>query len=189
MANNYDVGYYEGMEKIVNVPNSLITAITMVMFPRISSLIKQNKDNPNIRDYIQKSLTAVSFFTIGCAFGLLAISNILVPLFLGEGYNPVISLISVGGFMLIPRGIRQVIKSEILLPNGMDKQVTIAIVTGAIIDFIINLLLIPVYKSLGATIATIICEVVSCVVMAYFREVNGFTNHYFIHCRSPYSAS
>ena len=170
MANDFDVGYYESMEKIVNVPNALIIAVTMVMFPRISSIVKIGKEHKLIRDYVEKSILLVLFFSVGCSFGLTGIAELLVPLFFGEEYQPVVFLLCIGGFILIPRGLRQVIKSELLLPKGMDKQVTIAISIGAIVDFVLNLMLISYYQALGATIATIICEIISCIIMAIYTK-------------------
>jgi len=170
MAKDYDVGYYEGMEKIINVPNALLSSVALVMYPRISALVKKNESGSIIAEYIGKSVLAVSFFSVGAFFGLMSVSDMLVPLFLGPGYESVILLLCLGGAILIPRGLRQVVKSEILLPIHKDKQVTIAIVLGALIDFAINLLLIPQYKAVGATIATIICECASCILMVLFTR-------------------
>lgn len=170
MAHNYDVGYYEGMEKIVNIPNAFVTSIAMVMFPRVSALIKTDAKNAIVEEYVSKSIFAVYFFTVGCAFGLMAISDFFVPLFFGIGFEPVIMLLCIGGFILIPRGVRQIIKSELLLPLGKEKFITLALVIGAITDFILNAILIPRFQAFGAVIATLICEITSTLVMFFYTK-------------------
>ena len=170
MAADYDVGFYEGMEKIINVPNAMISAVSLVMYPRITSILKEKGLSESIRDYIEKSVISVIFFSTGCTFGLIALSDFFVPLFLGKQFEPVIPILRVGVFILLPRGIRQVIKSEILLPKEKDRQVTISIVIGAAIDFIINLILIPRYKAYGATLATVLCEIASCLLMVWYSR-------------------
>ena len=170
MAADYDVGFYEGMEKIVNFPNAMITAVSLVMYPRITAILKEKGFSERIRDYIEKSIISVIFFSTGCTFGLIAIPDYFVLLFLGKQFEPVIPILRMGVCILLPRGIRQVIKTEILLPKEKDRQVTIAIVSGAVIDFVINLFLIPQYKAYGATLATVLCEIASCFLMVWYSK-------------------
>lgn len=163
-------GYYEVMDKIINVPNACIGAITSVMFPRISMLVASKKKSNQISNYFNLSMGGVVFFTIGCFFGMAAVADSFVPMFLGEEFRTATDIVIMGCAILIPRGIRGVVKSECLLPYEKDKEVIIAIVSGAACDFVVNLVLIPKYGAMGATTATLVCETVSCVIMIFFAR-------------------
>lgn len=165
-------GYYDVMEKIINVPNACVAAITNVMFPRIASLVSERNNNNNLQisRYITFSTCGVVFFTVGCFFGLKALAFLFVPLFLGEEFSAAADIIILGTAVLIPRGVRGVIKSECLLPYERDKEVIISIVAGAVCDFIVNLILIPSYGATGSVIATLVCEAVSCFLMIFYAR-------------------
>ena len=165
-------GYYDVMEKIINVPNACIAAITNVMFPRISSLVSENirNNDKQISKYITISICGVIFLTVGCFFGLKAVAFLFVPLFLGDEFLKAVDIIILGAAILIPRGVRGVIKTECLLPYEKDKEVIVSIVLGAVCDFIVNLVLIPLYGAIGAVIATLVCEFVSCIMMIFYAR-------------------
>lgn len=165
-------GYYDVMEKIINVPNACVAAITNVMFPRIASLVSENSRNngKQISQYITASICGVVFFTVGCFLGLKAVAFLFVPLFLGDEFSKAVDIIILGAAILIPRGVRGVIKSECLLPYEKDKEVIISIVSGAVCDFIVNLALIPKYGAVGAVVATLVCESVSCLMMLFYAR-------------------
>lgn len=172
ISGSIQTGYYDVMEKIINVPNACVAAITNVMFPRIASLVSEgmSSNNKQISKYITFSIYGVVFFTVGCFFGLKAVAYLFVPLFLGEEFSAAVDIIILGTAILIPRGVRVIIKSECLLPYERDKEVIISIVAGAVCDFVVNLVLIPSYGATGAVVATLVCETVSCFMMLFYAR-------------------
>lgn len=172
ISGSVQTGYYDVMEKIINVPNACVSAIANVMFPRIASLVSEgmSSNNKQISKYITFSLCGVVFFSVGCFFGLKAVAYLFVPLFLGEEFSTAADIIILGTVILLPRGVRGIIKSECLLPYERDKEVIISIVAGAVCDFIVNLVLIPGYGAIGAVVATLVCETVSCFMMCFYAR-------------------
>lgn len=156
-------GYYEAMEKIVNVAIACVGALTSVMYPRISSMIMKNSTD-KIVYYIRVSVMAVSCFSMVCIFGMAGVADIFVPIFFGEEFKVATLVVILGMFVLFPRGIRAVIQSEYLLPYGKDKAVIVAISSGAISNLIANIILIPLYGAIGAVMATIFSDLVACSV-------------------------
>lgn len=57
-----------------------------------------------------------------------------------------------------------VIRTQYLIPNEKDKPYIISVVLGAIVNFVLNSILIPKFASIGAAIATIFAEF---IVMLY----------------------
>ncbi|MGN0378733.1 MAG: oligosaccharide flippase family protein [Butyrivibrio sp.] len=167
ISDTVQTGYYEAMEKILNVPVAFITALTTVMFPRISSMVKLD-DSGKVGRYVEISVIGVVAFSIACIMGMLGIYDVFVPAFLGEEFSNAAMIVMLGMIIVLPRGIRGIIKSECLLPNGKDKQVIIAISVGSGVNLIVNFALIPKFGALGAVYATILSECVTCVLMFIF---------------------
>ena len=64
-------------------------------------------------------------------------------------------------------GITNILGIQILVPTGREKIVLYSEIVGAIVDVIINALLIPVYASTGAAIGTLIAEFAVFFVQIY----------------------
>lgn len=79
-----------------------------------------------------------------------------------------------------------VVRTQYLLPHKHDKQYILSIVSGAIINVILNCLLIPKYQAAGALIATLFAEGIVCMVQSLdaARHINMIRclveNMYFI---------
>lgn len=165
-----ELGYYESAEKVIQIPNSLVTALGTVMLSRVSNLVENKADNLEIKNLTNKSLSFTLFFTIAFAFGISAISSSFVPVFFGEGFTPVIILLYILSPTTIFISMANVIKTQSLLPFGKDKKYTLCLSVGVIFNIILNAWLIPLWGSAGASIATLISEIIICVMGLFFAR-------------------
>ena len=157
MANIKEVGYYEQAEKIINVPLSVITALGTVMLPRISNLVANSKKDI-VMMYIKKSVNLMMFFAFGTCFGMIAISDSFVPLFLGNEFTNSIILLNLISITIIFISFGNITRTQYLIPYERDKDYTMSTILGAVINLVINYLLIPKYQGIGACIGTIFAE-------------------------------
>lgn len=163
MANVSEVGYYENAEKIINVPIAIITALGTIMMPRMSNLYSKNEDELS-KAIIKKSIKLMMFLAFAMTFGLIAISKDFSLLFFGNDFEKTGILIIFLAITIIFLSWGNVIRTQYLIPKEYDKIYIISAFLGAVVNFIINLLLIPKYSSIGACIGTIFAEL---VVMLY----------------------
>jgi len=161
-----EVGYYEQAQKVIRVLLTLVTSLGIVMVPRIASTFASG-DKEKIFAYMKKSFKFVFLLAFPMMFGIMSISKSFVPMFFGEGYDKVVILISVMAPTLLLNGMLNVIGTQYLLPTKKQKQYTIAITSGLIVNFILNYILINIYNSIGASIATIVSEFVVLLVELY----------------------
>ena len=65
---------------------------------------------------------------------------------------------------------------QLMLPMKKEREFTISVTGGAIVNFVLNLLLIPAFKAIGASIATLVAEfVVTSVQIFIMRKIiKGF---------------
>lgn len=158
-----EVGYFESSEKLVTIPLGIITALGSVMLPRSANLIANGQVEKN-KTYITKSIILVLFLSSGMAWGLISISDEFVPFFFGDGFEKVILLIKIIAPSIIFMAWANVIRTQYLIPNGMDKMYISSVILGGIVSLIINFLLIPTLKSEGAVISILTAEATVCIV-------------------------
>ena len=63
-------------------------------------------------------------------------------------------------------GLSNVTGTQYLLPTKQQSKYTFSVVIGALVNFILNIILIKKYASIGASIATVIAEF--CVTLTQF---------------------
>jgi O-antigen/teichoic acid export membrane protein len=157
MSSMSQVGLFDNAEKIINIPSSLITAFGTVMMPRITVLLGTG-DERRI-SYLNK--ISVRYFTllvVGAAFGLAGICNVLAPVYFGSEFVGSAPIIAGLGFSLIFVTWANVIRTQYLIPNKLDKPYVISSVIGALANLAVNIILIPKFAGIGAMIGTIIAE-------------------------------
>lgn len=159
-------GNYEQAEKIMKVGSSLLMALGAVMLPR-NSKVYADGDSKQLTNNIYMAFNII--FMIGSAimFGLLAIAPNLIPWFLGKDFDKCIIYLRLFCPLIILLGIDNIFGIQYLLITGREKKYTIAIVTGTILNILLNILLIPKFYGMGAIFASLISEVIIIVIM-YF---------------------
>lgn len=162
------VAFYDKSEEVMQIPNTFINALTMVMLPRMTSLIKHNEVEKG-QQYITNSMRFAIMMSCATSFGLAAVANDFAPLFFGKEFLPCATLI----VWLAPIGIikawANVIRTQHLIPNCKDRIYVVSVVVGAVVNFVMNLLLIPHLGGVGAVIGTIAAE--ACVMLYQTLEV------------------
>lgn len=164
---NVENGYYEQAQKIVKICWMFVTAFASVMSPRVAYVYAKN-DKKQLHEYMKKSFSVIWFLSLPIAFGLLAISETLVPWFFGDGYDKVAILLSTFCWIIIPIGISSVTGSQYLVSTKRQTAYTVSILLGACVNFCMNLFLIPRAYSEGAALASVTAEVVIALVQVLY---------------------
>lgn len=158
-----ELGFYEYSEKIIAIPMSIIEAIGVVMLPRIAKMLANGKVNES-KKVIQISMKYNMILAMAMAFGIAAISTELAPVFFGEEYDPC-AILMIGLSVTIPfLSFASVLRKQFMIPLKMDKSYIVAVLSGAIVNLICNVILIPHYYSKGAMVGTILAEVIVCIM-------------------------
>lgn len=162
-----EVGYYEQSQKIVKILLTIITSLGTVMMPRIAKLYTEG-EKEKIKEYMYQTFRFVSLLGFPLALGVISVSKNFVPLFFGSGYEPVINLINITSIIILFIGFSNVTGSQYLLAIKRQKEFTISVVCGAIVNAILNFILIGEYRAVGAAIATVIAELTVTSIQLYF---------------------
>lgn len=174
MSSDVELGYYHSCENIIKVPLALITALGTVMLPRMSNMISTGNEAKDVESTFNKSILFAMFISSSICLGIMAVAKEFVPLYYGEGFDKCISLF----YIILPSclflAFANVIRTQYLLPRKMDRLFIISLFSGAGVNVLLNLALIPRFASVGAAIGTLAAEVVVCVIQsaAVFKEAN-----------------
>lgn len=174
LGDMHEVGYYEQSQKIVKMCLMLITALGTVMIPRIANLFANNKQT-ELNEKIVNMFNVVLIVAFPMCFGLIGISKDFVPWFFGEGYSYVVSLLSIFSFLILAIGLNNITGMQYLIPTKKQNIFTISVIAGAIINFILNLILISKLGGNGAAVSTVIAEFCIFLIQAfYIRKIFNF---------------
>ncbi len=165
-----EVGNYEQSQKVIKAMLVLITGVTTVMMPRIASY-HSNKNKAKIAEFMSKTFSFVLLFAIPLMFGIIAVSSNFAPLFFGSDFDKASDLMKILSFIIVFIALSNITGNQYLLSVKKEKYYSISVLVGAIVNFVLNYILIRCYKSYGAAIATVIAEIsVTTVQLYYIRK-------------------
>lgn len=169
-----DLGCYDYADRIIRIPLSLIAALGTVMLSKMSNLFArgERKESDEILDV---SACLVLILSVGMGFGIAAIAPEFVILFLGEEYEETILLLTILSLSIPLVGWNNYVRTQILIPKEMDIIYTRAVTIGAIVNIMINSVLIYFIGAKGASIATVISYAVILIIqiMPLIKELKG----------------
>lgn len=178
------VGFYSNALMMNSILVTLITTLDLVLLPKFSNSVAKGNTKYLWR-MIKKSIHFQIFITIPMMFGILLITPKLVPWFFGESFFPLINMIPIISPLVIIMPLGMAIGRQYLIPMDKVKTYNIAVILGAIVSIVLNLILIPHLKVYGALIATLTAEtfVTATRFRAFKKETQFVVDYkYMISC-------
>ena len=168
-------GYYEQAIKMSKVVLTIVTSLGAVMVPRIGHYFSKG-DMASVKSSMYNSYRFVWLVSIPLALGLISVSSNFVPWFYGKGFDEVVPLLGILGLLIIAIGISNVTGIQYLIPTGRQNFLSISVITGAVVNFALNLFFIRYYASIGAAVASVIAEFVISILQLYLvrKELSAF---------------
>lgn len=168
-SNNYEVGLYTPPSKLIKIILILVTSLGTVLIPKLSLYIRQGKLEES-KEIITKSLRFVFLLSFPICILLFCLSSEIIYVFAGEqfGYSSILLLFLTPLIILI--GLSNIFSFQILVPADKEKKLMKAVIIGAFISVVLNYILIPDFKSLGAALSILITELVITLITFYYAR-------------------
>lgn len=163
MKTNQDVGYYNAAVKIKSVLASFVSSLGTVLLPRAS----YNVEHGLMKTFWKTSKKSMNFvIVVSLPLMLYFIFFAEESIYFLSGSAYVGSIIPMQIIMptLLFIGLSNLLGIQILVPLGKENVVLFSEIIGAVVDVIINALLIPRYASAGAAVGTLIAEFIVFVI-------------------------
>ncbi len=150
-------GYYEQAIKMSKVVLTIVTSLGVVMVPRIGHYFSKG-DMASVKSSMYNSYRFVWLLSIPLSLGLISLSSNFVPWFYGSGFDKVAPLLGILGLLIIAIGISNVTGIQYLIPTNRQTYLSISVITGAGVNFVLNIFFIKYFASIGAAFSSVIAE-------------------------------
>ena len=171
IKDNVEVGYYNAATKIKNILVSIVTSLGTVLMPRASYYIEMEKwdefyklSKKAIKFVFLVATSMMLYFMIFAREGVLFLS--------GRAFEGAIVPMIVVMPTLLFIGLTNIMGIQMLVPMKKENAVMISTFAGALVDLILNAILIPWYGSIGAAIGTLVAEFVVLIVQLIYIKDN-----------------
>jgi O-antigen/teichoic acid export membrane protein len=151
------VGWYNAAYKIIYIALILATLISRSFYPVLSKFSREAKEKLQKVWNYQMALMIV--LAVPIAMGGLLLSPKIINLFYGSDYKPAILALQFLVFVCAADFLYYPCAAALIISDQQKKNFKL-LLTGVVINIILNLVLIPRYGLYGAAIATIISSVI-----------------------------
>ena len=186
IKNEAAVGYYAASTRITKSILGIVQSLGTVLLPRLANLISENRMD-EFRLLANKAMNFTLATSLPLTIGLIFMAKPLIHLFCGDGFEPAILTMQIMAPIILFISLSGIMCWQILFPLDKEKLVVYATLIGAVVNFILNLLLIPSYSQYGAGIATCIAECLVTITAIVFarryvsiRFISKQNTHYYV---------
>ena len=167
-SSNEEVAFYSNAEKIVTIPNTIILALDNVIMPRMSNLFAKKGEEKQIRYLMDNVMMFAMLMAAAMAFGIAGVSDVFAPWFYGKEFVRCGYFILLLSPIIVFRGWAGVMRTQFIIPTGRDKIYVWSLTAGAVVNLIINAMLIPSMNGVGAIIGTLAAEFTVCFLQFFW---------------------
>lgn len=152
-----DVGYYNAAVKIKGILVSIITSLGTVLLPRASYYIEHNLKR-EFEEITKKAINFVCVAALPMMVYFILYAKEGIYFLSGDTYGGSVLPMQILMPTLFFIGLTNIMGIQVMVPLGKEKWVLYSVTLGAIVDMLINAVLIPGMASSGAAIGTLIAE-------------------------------
>lgn len=166
--NDSVVGIYSFSSRIYNILKNLINAIVVVSLPRIAYVNLNQKSK--IRSYMTQIFSGITYVMLPMIVGMFCMSKQIIMLIGGKRYiigNSSLKILSIAILFAIYASI---FSNCILIVNRQEKKCLVSTIISALVNIVLNLILLPKYGIVAAAITTLIAEFLNCMIQFIFSR-------------------
>ncbi|MBA4699324.1 MAG: flippase [Ruminococcus sp.] len=170
MTTDVDVGYYNAAVKIKSILISIVTSLGVVLLPRASYYVEHGLKDEFLR-ITQKAINFVILVATPMMLYFTIFSREGITFLSGDAYAGSIIPMQIIMPTLLFIGLTNIMGMQMLVPLGKEKIVLYSEIAGAVVNLVLNTLLIPRMASSGAAIGTLVAEIV--VWLVQYSALHG----------------
>jgi O-antigen/teichoic acid export membrane protein len=160
------VGLYNAAYKLFFGGLLLFGLWQSTAFPVVSRRISSDKASAVV--FLKKYLRIAILFGIPVSFLITFLAPSIIQIVYGPSYLSCSIVLQILIWSILPIIISGTYGMLVLVPLGKNKLVLYGVLSGAVVNIILNLMLIPPYGFIGASVATLLAEIIVGAVMFFF---------------------
>ncbi|MCG8432362.1 MAG: flippase [Candidatus Omnitrophica bacterium] len=171
-ANNTVVGYYAAAEKIIRVLQRLFLPVSQAVYPHVSKLAHQSREQALRFLSRLLSLTALSTFALSCVFFLAV--PLVVRTALGARYVESAGVLRILAFLPFITALSNVFGIQTMLVFNMKSAFSRILISAGVVNVVLAFMLAPRLEHTGIAVSVIVTESFVTAAMAVFLIRHGF---------------
>lgn len=174
LTSGYHTGIYSTAVKVNTILITCFTAMTPVFLPRIVELLEEGRTQ-DYRLFLKKITGLILAAGIPVVTGIEMLGSQIMILLAGSGFQEAAVTIRILAPVILLHACADVLYYNFLVPHGKEKRVLFCIVTTALLNAGLGILLIPYFAHNGAAAAGLLAEMAGLALTVFFcrREDPG----------------
>ena len=164
-----DVGIYEQGQKLTSILLTVVSSLGAVMLPRVANLLSERKEE-EAQNMVRFSFILYNLIIFPMIFGLIAINEVFVKLFLGQNFQDVKYVLYIIVFNIMFIGWTNILGYQVLVVRNKNKEFMLSTTTPAIVSVAVNIAVIPFFGYIGASITSVVVETLVFAIQWYYSR-------------------
>lgn len=177
MKNDYIVGIYSVSSKVYQIVKTLIAAILVVTVPRLAMLFGKKRIK-EYKEILSRLTNILVLLALPASVGLFMLAKEVILIISGDKFLPASNSLRILCFAYIFSILGWILTECVLIPAKREKFVLRSTTISAILNIVLNLLLIPSLNENAAAISTILAE--CCIFIVNYHYAKDLVKDVFL---------
>ena len=164
-----DVGIYEQGQKLVSILLKVVSSLGVVMLPRVANLLSERRDK-EAQNMVKFSFILYNLIIFPMIFGLIAVNEVFVKLFLGQNFQDVKYVLYVIVLNIMFVGWTNILGYQVLVVRNKNKEFMLSTTIPAFVSVAVNVAVIPFFGYIGASITSVVVEILVFAIQWYYSR-------------------
>ena len=164
-----DVGIYEQGQKLTSILLTVVSSLGAVMLPRVANLLSERKEE-EAQNMVRFSFILYNLIIFPMIFGLIAINEVFIKIFLGENFQDVKYVLYIIVFNIMFIGWTNILGYQVLVVRNKNKEFMLSTTIPAIVSVAVNITVIPFFGYIGASITSVVVEFLVFAIQWYYSR-------------------
>ena len=170
MKNDYAVGIYSTSVKIYQIAQSLLSAVLTVTIPRLAMLWGQRRRR-EYNDVLTRVINTLGVLVLPASVGLLMLSREVVLIIAGPKFLPSVNSLRIITWAIIFSIFSWIFSDCVLIPAKREKRVLQNTLITAVINIVLNFILIPTMSYDGTSLSTVLAELSVMIMNGFHAKI------------------
>lgn len=167
-SKNEDVAFYSRSRQIYSIALSITLSISTVLLPKLTYLYKN--DFKNYKSLLNKSINYIYIFSVPSVVGLMVLSKDIMWVLGGKEFESAFISLSILSILVFTVSLGTWQYDQLFLPLGREKVGLKGQICMALVSIITNIVLIPKFGYIGASISLVISEISGTIIGVWYAK-------------------
>ena len=139
------------------------------MLPRVANLLSERREE-EVQNMVKFSFILYNLIIFPMIFGLIAVNEVFVKLFLGQNFQDVKYVLYIIVFNLMFIGWTNILGYQVLVVRNKNKEFMLSTTIPAFVSVAVNIAVIPFFGYIGASITSVVVEILVFAIQWYYSR-------------------